>query len=622
MKNLLKKSLSVLLALAAVFSVCVVAGAATDYIVYEEGSDYGVGWSLDTEGNLTVSGYGRMGSAYPPNPAKYPWFKYRNQIKTLTVEYGITSLGVSAFRSLPCLESVSLPVSLTTIDESTFSGCQLLSEISFPSSLTYIGSNAFSGCKSLSSSIVLPGVTVIGRYAFSNTGITGVSICSENASVFENAFRRCEKLESLALSSGIYAQKNIFDECFAINNVKFTGTREEWNSLPFVIGGNNSICSDDVECNAQCARHIEKMYVSNPPRKLIYGVGETLDLSGIELTVEWSDGTVEAVTDTAKINAWGFSSDYTGSVEVMVEYEGFATAFYIPVITEATQIISGSCGPHSKWTLDTRYGNTLTIDGKGDMYEFDSAEDYPWYAWGEKTYFLQTDGIDYISDNAFAGCVNLHEISVYNSPEIKIGDNAFGNEKSLYEVRFYGSAEEWCTLQVGENNDKLYTADEYYFNNELHAHSFEETVIEEASCVKNGLASVSCGCGYHGTKIIPAHGEHKLSTVTVDSTCTHTGKEYSVCEVCDRTIGGTTVLPLKNHTPGEWETDESGKTVKKCTECSMLLEEKEAEPEEVPEETPEEDAPGFDFVETISGIFKIITDYIAAFFDSFFNLLG
>lgn len=278
-----------------------------------------------------------MGSAYPPNPAKYPWFSYRTQIKTLTVEYGLTSLGVSTFRNLPYLESVLLPVSLTTIDESTFSNCPLLSKIIFPSSVTYIG-----------------------------------------------------------------------------------------------------------------------------------------------------------------------------------------------------------------------------------------------------------------------------------------------NRKSLYEVRFYGLLEEWCELETGKNNDKLYTADEYYFNNELHAHSFEETVIKEAPCVKSGLVAVNCLCGYHGENKTPANGEHKLGTVTVDSTCTHTGKEYSVCEVCDRTIGGITVLPLKNHVSGEWETDESGKTVKKCTACSKVFEEKETEteetPEDVPENTPEDEAAAFVFVEIISGNFKIITDYVIAFFNHFFGM--
>lgn len=58
---------------------------------------------------------------------------------------------------------------------------------------------------------------------------------------------------------------------------------------------------------------------------------DSLDLSGLALTVTYSDGTTENVTDTSKMKVTGFDNSKTGEQTVTVEYEGFTAEFNVNV---------------------------------------------------------------------------------------------------------------------------------------------------------------------------------------------------------------------------------------------------------------------------------------------------
>ncbi len=56
-----------------------------------------------------------------------------------------------------------------------------------------------------------------------------------------------------------------------------------------------------------------------------------LDLSGLALTLTYSDGTTETVTDTSKMKVTGFDNSKTGSQTITVEYEDATASFDITV---------------------------------------------------------------------------------------------------------------------------------------------------------------------------------------------------------------------------------------------------------------------------------------------------
>lgn len=90
------------------------------------------------------------------------------------------------------------------------------------------------------------------------------------------------------------------------------------------------ICIKEDEPVTPEKTKITTVSISSLPTKTSYTYKiDTLDLSGLELTVTYSDGTTEAVTDTSKMNVTGFDNTKIGEQIVSVEYEGFMAKFTV-----------------------------------------------------------------------------------------------------------------------------------------------------------------------------------------------------------------------------------------------------------------------------------------------------
>ncbi len=100
-------------------------------------------FTLTKEGVLTLSG---TGGTYNYHSAKFPeWVEYKDYIKEIVVEEGITALGSQIFRSCNAVEKVSLPDSLVTIGDYAFGGCVSIEEFTFPANIAKIGKSVLSG---------------------------------------------------------------------------------------------------------------------------------------------------------------------------------------------------------------------------------------------------------------------------------------------------------------------------------------------------------------------------------------------------------------------------------------------------------------------------------------------
>lgn len=109
-------------------------------------------WKLDSAGVLTISGSG------PMQDCKYgsaPWDDLKNDIKSLIIEDGVTSIGDSAFSWCRELTNVTLPDTLTVIGNRAFENCEDITTVKMSKSVESIGSWAFYGCDNLIS-IELP----------------------------------------------------------------------------------------------------------------------------------------------------------------------------------------------------------------------------------------------------------------------------------------------------------------------------------------------------------------------------------------------------------------------------------------------------------------------------------
>ena len=120
-------------------------------------------WSYGN-GTLTIQGTGDMGEAnVVANP---PWLVYNDQIHTVHISDGVTSIGIQAFNDCTNLTSMTIPNSVTSIGVSVFKGCSSLTSINIPGSVTSIENYTFNDCSSLTNVTIPDSVTDVGQYVF------------------------------------------------------------------------------------------------------------------------------------------------------------------------------------------------------------------------------------------------------------------------------------------------------------------------------------------------------------------------------------------------------------------------------------------------------------------------
>lgn len=132
-----------------------------------EGNEENVTWIYDDEGTLTISGFGAMADYEDTLKGKAEWYSYRNSVKKIVFEEGVTTVGNWAFAGMGESEVV-FSDSIREIKYKAFSGNYNLKKITLPPNLEVLY-NAFDG---LSGSIVIPGscglesLAVFGSCAF------------------------------------------------------------------------------------------------------------------------------------------------------------------------------------------------------------------------------------------------------------------------------------------------------------------------------------------------------------------------------------------------------------------------------------------------------------------------
>ncbi len=234
-------------------------------------------WTLDSDGKLTISGTGEMATPFVENnPGShiidaykisdyidtYTYKQYKEKIKKVVIENGVTSIGFCAFYNFSDLVAVFLPSSIIKFEgvgyncipdinsanaidsyaSYAFAECTSLKELTLSNNMTAIGNFAFYGCTSLES-VEIPktikdfgaysfakcsklkditlqtGLTAIGPYAFYDTAVenifipktindshvsAGIEESEKIAGTFVNgAFNNCEKLSSVIFEDGI-----------------------------------------------------------------------------------------------------------------------------------------------------------------------------------------------------------------------------------------------------------------------------------------------------------------------------------------------------------------------------------------------------------------------------------
>ena len=134
------------------------------------GDGSGVTWQLTENTDdpstykLTISGSGAMEDF--PFGSYQPWYSFHDQITSVVVSPGVTSIGQCAFSRFAKLTHVDIADSVISIGWDAFYYCSSLTNITIPQSVTYIGPLAFFHCTNLSSITLSNNITSIGSSAF------------------------------------------------------------------------------------------------------------------------------------------------------------------------------------------------------------------------------------------------------------------------------------------------------------------------------------------------------------------------------------------------------------------------------------------------------------------------
>lgn len=169
------------------------------------GDGSGVTWQLTENTDdpstykLTISGSGSMKNF--PFGSDQPWYSFKQQITSVVIHPGVTSIGECAFSWFPKLTHVDIADSVISIGGNAFKSCSSLTDITIPQNVTYIGGLAFSDCTSLSSITLSNNITFIGNAAFKNcTTLTSITIPSSVTSIGSNVFTGCTSLNDIRYS--------------------------------------------------------------------------------------------------------------------------------------------------------------------------------------------------------------------------------------------------------------------------------------------------------------------------------------------------------------------------------------------------------------------------------------
>ena len=389
-------------------------------------------WRLDDNGVLTISGNGAMGNYSSSSTA--PW---GNNIKSVIIENGVTSIGNYAFRNCDALTNITIPNSVTNIGYFAFSSCGSLTSITIPDSVTSIGSSVFSICENLKSVSFGNGLTSINDFMFSGCeNLTTVTMKNNVTSIGKYAFNNCEKLNSINISSAVTTiAENAFYNCKGLTSV----------TIPASVTsiGENAF----YNCNT------------------LTSVTLSEGLKTIDSNAFYNCNALKSVFIPYSVTSIGSRAfgyyDNNNSVNIMKDFkiygyrgskaEDYAASGRFTFVRLIRTVSSGTTGDCT-WTLDEN--GLLTISGNGAMGNYTSSSILPWgtdiksvviengvtsignYAFYQCTYLTSVpipDSVTSIGDSAFDKCVYLTSITIPNSVTT-IDRYAFYNCQSLTSV--------------------------------------------------------------------------------------------------------------------------------------------------------------------------------------------
>lgn len=217
-------------------------------------------WTLTNGGVLTISGTGDMMNYTTED--RPSWNDYNDNINTVIIENGITSIGNYAFYESNAL-TVYIPDGVTSIGTGAFQSSNLVA-VTIPGTTLSVGSNAFRSCENLTSASITEGVQTIGDNAFractsityldfpasvTYVGVAAFTSCNAvvqirfapstgKVTIDDSAFAQCQRLISVTLPQGLTKISNyMFQSCTSLWGIYIPANVTDIGENPFTSTG-------------------------------------------------------------------------------------------------------------------------------------------------------------------------------------------------------------------------------------------------------------------------------------------------------------------------------------------------------------------------------------------------
>lgn len=233
-------------------------------------------WTLSESGKLAFSGTGAMGGingAY-----NQPWINYRDQIVSVKIGNGITSIGEQTLSKLKNVEELIIPEGVTSIDWYALVGSKF-KRIYLPSTLTTIGTWAFNGVDAIEElhiadltaylniktgaqwgNVLVAASSVVNLYIAGEL-VKGLEIPSNITKIPAYAFRYCN-LSYVKIHSNV---NQIGSEAFygaTLENASFDATAGWWCATSATATSGTEIPSADLANTTTAATYLTTTYSS------------------------------------------------------------------------------------------------------------------------------------------------------------------------------------------------------------------------------------------------------------------------------------------------------------------------------------------------------------------------
>ncbi|MBR2953856.1 MAG: leucine-rich repeat protein [Clostridia bacterium] len=582
------KFLAIILAILMVVSITPITASAA--ITGTAGKN--ITWELDkTTGILTFSGSGEM---YFYTSSNTPWDTYKNYIKEVVINEGITTIGEYAFYKL-YITGVTLPDSLIRIEDFAFSYCTKLTTVTIPDGVIQIDSYAFSNCTSLTSIMLPDSLNWINNNAFAK--------CTSLTDVYYSGSQQDWHLIDIRAGNGNLVDANItyaegssytweFDK--ETGTLTFTGTgvipdyynededyfiKRPWDeiekdikhlvfnegitsigSLAFAYCDSlETVTMSSVVTIAHAAFYdcpvLKELTTSNS----LKFIGEQAFRDCKRFTYIYYSGTREEWNNVSIGEHW---NDEMDKVKV------YPSDYVVYSDSGTYQSVFG--GNIFSWVFDA-YSSTLTISGEGDLNWVFSLP------WEENKYdikrFVFSDGITGICSIVFKVHPNLEEI-VIPASVTEIAEQAFQSE-FLTDVYYTGTEEQWKSVIIGEDNDALLNATIHYNYVECE-HNYETTIITEPTCINRGYTTHICSlCNESYVDNFVDISSCKYVSAVTQPTCTEQGYTTYTCLVCGHTYKDDYVDATGHNFDSfviiEPTCAESGYNQRTCSSCGHVI---------------------------------------------------